>query len=189
MAPSHSAGFAGLRKIVHQCGSERFCRNRGIKVVGANVINADALHTQIEEIKLRTKLSIETSTRLIHESSCLIQKSYRNLYRVNRSSELPEGILKTMDSLVPPSSCGEPCDDPGASDHGRPTLHCEKKESHTRCDYCDGILLDNKAYHVRTEDDGKLLLDMIVCHACNLEAQNLGIKTVGVCQSSARAPV
>jgi hypothetical protein len=99
----------------------------------------------MEEIKLRTKRSIETSTRLIHESSCLIQKSYRNLHRVNRSSELPEGILETMDSLGPPSSCG-----PGASDHGHSTLDCEKEEAHTRCDHGYGILLNNKAYRVRT---------------------------------------
>ncbi len=43
------------------------------------------------------------------------------------------------------------------------------------CDHCEGILLSNKAYRVWTEDSGRILLDMVVCYACNLEAQKLGL--------------
>ena len=42
------------------------------------------------------------------------------------------------------------------------------------CQHCEGILLSNKAYRVWTEDSGRILLDMVVCYACNLEAQKLG---------------
>jgi hypothetical protein len=45
------------------------------------------------------------------------------------------------------------------------------------CQHCEGILLGNKAYRVWTEDSGRILLDMVVCYACNLEAQKLGLNT------------
>jgi RNase P subunit RPR2 len=45
------------------------------------------------------------------------------------------------------------------------------------CEHCEGILLSNKAYRVRSEDNGLSMLDMIVCYACRLEAQNLGLQT------------
>ena len=45
------------------------------------------------------------------------------------------------------------------------------------CEHCEGILLGNKAYRVWTEDSGQILLDMVVCYACNLEAQKLGLNS------------
>ena len=45
------------------------------------------------------------------------------------------------------------------------------------CEHCEGILLGNKAYRVWTEDAGRILLDMVVCYACNLEAQKLGLNS------------
>ena len=45
------------------------------------------------------------------------------------------------------------------------------------CKHCEGVLLSNKAYRVWTEDSGRVLLDMVVCYACNLEAQKLGLKS------------
>ena len=45
------------------------------------------------------------------------------------------------------------------------------------CEHCEGVLLSNKAYRVWTEDSGRVLLDMVVCYACNLEAQKLGLKS------------
>ena len=45
------------------------------------------------------------------------------------------------------------------------------------CDHCEGVLLSNKAYRVWTEDSGRVLLDMVVCYACHLEAQKLGLKS------------
>jgi hypothetical protein len=54
------------------------------------------------------------------------------------------------------------------------------------CEHCGGSILTDKAYRVRTEDSGLILLDMIVCYACNLEAQNLGLTTSEISTSSAR---
>lgn len=45
------------------------------------------------------------------------------------------------------------------------------------CKHCEGVLLNNKAYRVRSEDCGVTLLDMVVCYACQLEAQKLGLET------------
>jgi hypothetical protein len=39
---------------------------------------------------------------------------------------------------------------------------------------------------VRTEDSGVTLLDMIVCYACNLQAQDLGLNTDEIRKPSAR---
>jgi hypothetical protein len=44
------------------------------------------------------------------------------------------------------------------------------------CEHCDegyqGI-----GYRVTSEEDGVVLLDMIVCHSCSIEARRLGLKT------------
>ena len=45
------------------------------------------------------------------------------------------------------------------------------------CGHCEGILLNRKAYRVWTEERGLILLDMVVCYACKLEAEKLGLKT------------
>jgi hypothetical protein len=44
------------------------------------------------------------------------------------------------------------------------------------CDHCEGRLTGN-AYRVLSEEDGVTLLDMVVCHACYLEARRIGLKT------------
>ena len=54
------------------------------------------------------------------------------------------------------------------------------------CGHCEGILLNKRAYRVWTEESGLILLDMIVCYACKLEAQKLGLKTDNVKGSSSR---
>ena len=54
------------------------------------------------------------------------------------------------------------------------------------CDHCEGVLLNTKAYRVRSEDGGLTLLDMIVCYACHLEAQNLGLETEEIRESPER---
>lgn len=52
------------------------------------------------------------------------------------------------------------------------------------CDHCEGVLLNNRVYRVRSEEDGGLtLLDMIVCYACHLEAQKLGLATEEIRES------
>jgi hypothetical protein len=44
------------------------------------------------------------------------------------------------------------------------------------CDHCEGPLTGN-AYRVLSEEDGVRLLDMVVCHACYLEARKIGLET------------
>ena len=44
------------------------------------------------------------------------------------------------------------------------------------CDHCEGPLT-GKAYRVLSEEDGVRLLDMVVCHACYLEARRIGLET------------
>ena len=45
------------------------------------------------------------------------------------------------------------------------------------CDHCERTLT-SKAYRVISEDSaGGILLNMIVCHPCNQQAQELGLKT------------
>jgi hypothetical protein len=56
-------------------------------------------------------------------------------------------------------------------------LQSSKRAARIICDHCEGILFNKKAYRVWTEDDGVILLDMVVCYACKLEAQKLGLKT------------
>ena len=44
------------------------------------------------------------------------------------------------------------------------------------CDHCEGPLT-GIAYHVISEEDGVILLDMVVCHGCYLEARRIGLET------------
>ena len=62
----------------------------------------------------------------------------------------------------------------------------EMRAAKKLCDHCEGVLLNNKAYRVRSEDGGLTLLDMIVCYACHLEAQKLGLETEEIRESPER---
>jgi hypothetical protein len=44
------------------------------------------------------------------------------------------------------------------------------------CEHC-GEIYRGTAYRVTSEEDGILLLDMIVCHSCSVEARRLGLNT------------
>ena len=81
-------------------------------------------------------------------------------------------LPKTKDAAA---ACPAQLDHPGKERAG--ALHSAMTTANITCDRCEGILLNNKAYRVRTEDHGLVLLDMIVCYACNLEVKNLGLKT------------
>ena len=45
------------------------------------------------------------------------------------------------------------------------------------CDHCEGPVI-GRAYRVISEEDGVRLLDMVVCHACYLEARRIGLETL-----------
>jgi RNase P subunit RPR2 len=44
------------------------------------------------------------------------------------------------------------------------------------CEHCDEVY-QGTAYRVTSEEDGVVLLDMIVCHSCSIEARRLGLET------------
>lgn len=54
------------------------------------------------------------------------------------------------------------------------------------CEHCDEVIIGN-AYHVTSEEDGIVLLDMIVCSLCCMEAQRLQIHTEVMDSGSADA--
>ena len=44
------------------------------------------------------------------------------------------------------------------------------------CDHCRGFFA-GVPYRVKSEESGVVLLDMVVCHYCYLEARKLGLRT------------
>ena len=44
------------------------------------------------------------------------------------------------------------------------------------CEHCDQMIVGN-AYRVTSEEDGVLLLDMVVCSICAMEAKQLQLRT------------
>ena len=44
------------------------------------------------------------------------------------------------------------------------------------CEHCDEMIIGN-AYRVTSEEDGIVLLDMIVCSLCGMEAKRLQLHT------------
>ena len=112
---------------------------------------------------------LEISRRLVDESFLRFKETHHKLYAAQRSHEQLDALTERKDPAPEPSN--------HARTTARPdTLHAAREANGT-CDHCEGVLLNNKAFRVRTQDQGLILLDMIVCYACNLEAQNLGLET------------
>jgi hypothetical protein len=44
------------------------------------------------------------------------------------------------------------------------------------CEHCDEVY-QSTAYRVTSEEDGIVLLDMVVCYSCSVEARTLGLQT------------
>lgn len=53
------------------------------------------------------------------------------------------------------------------------------------CQHCGGSTA-GKVYRVMSEEDGVILLDMIVCRPCYIEARKLRLKTVELSPSERR---
>jgi hypothetical protein len=145
----------------------------GVIVIGSKAIDRDRLFARLNDIKSSTKSSIEISRRLIDESFLRFNATHRNLYAAQRLQERLKALPLTRDSAAASrelSHLATPKEHPKA-------LHPAEIEADSTCDHCEGTLLNNKAYRVRSHDDGLILLDMVVCYACNLEAKNLGLKS------------
>jgi hypothetical protein len=44
------------------------------------------------------------------------------------------------------------------------------------CQHCDAPFVD-QPYRVKSEESGIVLLDLIVCHRCHVQARELGLRT------------
>lgn len=53
------------------------------------------------------------------------------------------------------------------------------------CRHCDELTVGTP-YRVVSEEAGVILLDMIVCHACFVQARNLGLKTEEITSDDTR---
>ena len=139
-------------------------------MIRRKAIDRDQLFARLDDIKSRTKSSIEISRRLIEQSFLRFKATHRNLYAAQQSQEQLDALTERKDPAPEPSNHARTTERPD-------TLHSARREANATCDHCEGVLLNNKAFRVRTQDHGLILLDMVVCYACNLEAQNLGLET------------
>ncbi|HUC99683.1 MAG TPA: hypothetical protein VMR88_14435 [Candidatus Polarisedimenticolaceae bacterium] len=142
-------------------------------MIRIKAIDRDQLFARLDDIKSRTKSSIEMSRRLVDKSFLRFRTTHRNLYAARQSQEQLNALPYNKDSAA--GVC-EPTNVARDTDRHGP-LHSAGLAANSTCDHCEGILLNNKAYRVRTQDHGLILLDMIVCYACHLEAKNLGLQT------------
>jgi RNase P subunit RPR2 len=136
-------------------------------------IDLSQMHNQVVDIKLRTRSSIELTTRLIDQSFVRLKISRGLVYQAQQSKERLDRVLKAMD----PGNVRHEVSATPVVAKKRPMLESSKSAGRIICGHCEGILFNKKAYRVWTEDDGVILLDMVVCYTCKLEAQKLGLKT------------
>ena len=139
-------------------------------MIRSKAIDRAQLFARLDDIRSRTKSSIEISRRLIDQSFLRFEATHRNLYAAQRLHEQLNALPAKQDPAQEPSNHAGTTERPD-------TLHSVGLEGNSTCDHCEGVLFNNKAYRVRTQDHGLILLDMVVCYACNLEAQNLGLET------------
>ena len=146
-------------------------------------IDISQLCNQLDERKLRSKSAIELTRLLIAQSFLEFKESHRNLHAIRQSEERLDRVLKAMEPATLPSEM------PGNSVRAKRRLgpvESGRSAKDILCGHCEGILFNKKAYRVWTQQDGVILLDMVVCYACKLEAQRLGLNTDRVKGSATR---
>ena len=142
-------------------------------MIRSKVIDRDQLFARLDDIKSRTKSSIEISRHLVDQSFLRFKATHRNLYAAQRSHEQ----LNALPDIKNSAAVSQERSNLGEIRERPEPLHSAGIETNSTCDRCEGILLNNKAYLVRTQEHGLILLNMIVCYACHLEAKNLGLET------------
>jgi hypothetical protein len=142
-------------------------------VIRSKAIDRDQLFARLDDIKSRTKSSIEISRHLVDQSFLRFKATHRNLYAAQRSHEQ----LNALPDIKNSAAVSQERSNLGEIRERPEPLHSAGIETNSTCDHCEGILLNNKAYLVRTQEHGLILLNMIVCYACHLEAKNLGLET------------
>ena len=132
-------------------------------------IDREPLLAQLDDIKSRTKSSIEVTTRLIDQTFLRFKVSHRTLYAVRQSQELLDRSLKALESG---KVCGEVSGKP-VLDKKRPVaLNSAMSAANIMCGHCEGILLNKKAYRVWTEECGLILLDRSYATLVNWRRKN-----------------
>jgi hypothetical protein len=137
-------------------------------------IDLEQVCSQLAERKLRTKSSIELTRLLIDQSFLRFKVSHRSLYAAQQSQERLDRVLKAIESGTV-SLDGS--DNSAPAKRRRVPIPSGRSAANIICGHCEGILFNKKAYRVWTEDNGVIVLDMVVCYACKLEAQKLGLTT------------
>jgi RNase P subunit RPR2 len=125
----------------------------------------------VVDIKLRTRSSIELTTRLIDQSFVRLNISRGLVYQAQQSKERLDRVLKAMDS----SKVSHEVSANPVVAKKRPVVESAKSAGRIICAHCEGIVFNKRTYRVWTKEDGVMLLDMVVCYACKLEAQKLGL--------------
>jgi hypothetical protein len=147
---------------------------RGITVLDIETIDLSQLYAKRDYIRYRTKSSSDLTRRLIDQTFLQFKVSHRTLYAAQESQERMNRLLNSVDS--------------GMRSHELPDrpLQCEYRPfllqplmnvSTLLCGHCEGILFNKKAFRVWSEDSGIVLLDIVVCYSCKLDAQELGLNT------------
>ena len=142
-------------------------------MIRSKAIDRDQLFARLDAIKSRTKSSIEISRRLVDQSFLRFKATHRNIYAAQQSHEQ----LNALPDVKNSAAVSQERSNLGKTRERPEPLYSAGIETNSTCDHCEGILLNNKAYLVRTQEHGLILLNMIVCYACHLEAKNLGLET------------
>jgi hypothetical protein len=155
---------------------------KGSKIV-TMTIDLEQVCSQLAARKLRTKSSIELTRLLIEQSFLRFKVSHRSLYAAEQSQERLDRVLKAIEPGTVRSEMS--ANSVRAKRHLDP-VESGKSAKDVLCGHCEGILFNKKTFRVWTQDDGVILLDMVVCYACKLEAQRLGLNTERVKGSATR---
>ncbi len=97
-------------------------------MIRSKAIDRNQLFARLDDIKSRTKSSIEISRRLVDQSFLRFKATHRNLYAAQRSHEQLNALPDVKNSA--------------AVSHERSKLGKirERRETNSTCDHCEGIL-------------------------------------------------
>jgi hypothetical protein len=155
---------------------------KGIKIV-TMTIDLEQVCSQLAARKLRTKSSIELTRLLIDQSFLRFKVSHRSLYAAQQSQERLDRVLKAIE---PGTVRSEMSANSVRAKRRLDPVESGRSAEDVLCGHCEGILFNKKTFRVWTQEDGVILLDMVVCYACKLEAQRLGLNTEQVKGSATR---
>jgi RNase P subunit RPR2 len=143
-------------------------------VLDIETIDLSELRAQIDDIRYRTKSSVDLTRRLIDQTFIQFKVSHRTIYAAQESQERMNRLHNAADSGTRSHELSDKISQP---ENRLLLLEPLMNVSTLVCGHCEGILFNKKAYRVWSEDSGIILLDTIVCYSCKLDAQELGLNT------------